>query len=152
MLFSGVTFVFFFTIYFSHLKSLTLPFHAYGPGVHDFKKSLTGGYVLQRTSSHIIFVAPEDGWNSEIEIIPSKVIRINKYNEFIIAERQGLKKRSPNDCLDSYEIPNEKIQDYWILDTDKNYAYKNLSFNEFCKMKKLLKIPNNVQLVDIYEF
>ncbi|MDR3023159.1 DUF3997 domain-containing protein [Chryseobacterium sp.] len=125
---------------------------AFGPGVQDFSKNLTGGYKLYRNSAHEIFIAPADGWNSEIAIIPSKVIRVNVYDEFIIAERQGLKRRNPNDSLDIYEVPDENVKDFWILDTDKNYALGNLNRTDFKRKLDSLHIPAKIELVDIYKY
>lgn len=123
-----------------------------GPGVQDFTKDLTGAYNLYRNSAHEVFIAPSNGWNDEIAIIPSKVIKVNIYKEFIIAERQGLKRRNPNDSLDGYEIPDEKVKDYWILNTDKNYVLKNLKLNDFKKKMESLTIPKEIKLVDIYDY
>ena len=123
-----------------------------GPGIQDFTKDLTGGYTLHRNSAHEVFIAPNDGWNDEIAIIPSKVVRLNIYKEFIIAERQELKRRNPNDSLDSYEIPDENVKDYWILNTDKNYVLKNLKLNDFKKKMESLEIPKDNELIDIYEY
>ncbi|MBO9690632.1 DUF3997 domain-containing protein [Chryseobacterium sp.] len=125
---------------------------AFGPGVQDFSKKLTGGYTLYRNSAHEIFAAPDDGWNSEASIIPSKIININVYNEFIVAERQGLKRRNPNDSLDTYEIPDESIKDFWILNTDKNYVLGNLNKTDFKRKLDSLHIPAGIELVDIYKY
>lgn len=123
-----------------------------GSGVQDFTKDLTGGYNLYRNSAHEVFIAPDDGWNDEIAIIPSKVLKVNTYKEFIIAERQGLKRRNPNDSLDGYEIPDEKVKDYWILNTDKNYVLKKLELNDFKKKMESLRIPSKTELIDVYEY
>ena len=118
-----------------------LPSFGFGPGVQDFTKNLTGDYNLYRNSSHEVFVAPNDGWNDEIAIIPSKVIKLNTYKEFIIAERQGLKLRNPNDSLDGYEIPDEKLKDYWILNTDENYVLKNCDCGGNLSRKNVIFCP-----------
>ena len=128
------------------------PSFGFGPGVHDFSKNLNGGYNLNRNSAHEIFIAPKDGWNSEIAIIPSKVLKVNTYKEFIIAERQGLKKRNPKDSLDGSEIPNENVKDYWILNTDENYVLKNLKINDLQKKLESLKIPADIELIDVYKY
>lgn len=136
-------------ISFSFNKRLPI---AFGPGVQDFSRNLTGGYMLYRTSAHEIFVAPEDGWNSKTAIIPSKVIKVNVYNEFIIAERQALKRINPKDSLDTYEIPDENVKDFWILNTNKNYVLGNLKNNDFNRKLDSLHIPVTVKLVDIYKY
>ena len=137
---------------FRNSRTSIFPSFGFGPGVQDFTKNLTGAYTLFRNSAHEIFIAPEDGYNSEIAIIPSKVLKVNTYREFIIAERQGLKRRNPKDSLDGYEIPDEKIKDYWILNTDKNYVLKNLKFNDFKKKLESLKIPSDIDLIDVYKY
>src|SRR5690606_14701402 len=77
----------------------------FGPGVQDFSVELTDNYSVFRTSTHNIIITPNDGWNDEIAIIPSKVIKVNVYKDFIIAERQGLKNRLLNSS-DTYQIPD----------------------------------------------
>ena len=124
----------------------------FGPGIQDFSTELTGNYSIFRTSSLNITIAPNDGWNNKTAIIPSKVLRVNVYENFIVAERQGLKKRSPNDSLDSYEIPDEKVKDYWILNTSKKYVIRNLKLETFKRKLDSLKIPNDIKLIDVYEY
>lgn len=123
----------------------------FGPGIYDFTKEVTGDYVLYRTSSNSVFIAPEDGWNDKIPTIPEKVIRLNDYNDFIIAERQELKPRKL-DRNDSYMIPDESKISYCILDTDKKYVLKNLNKNQFKRKLDSLGIPNQIELIDIYEY
>ena len=60
--------------------------------------------------------------------------------------------RNPNDSLDGYEIPDEKVKDYWILNTDENYVLKNLKFNDFKKKIESLEIPKDIELVDVYKY
>ncbi|MGX5685410.1 DUF3997 domain-containing protein [Chryseobacterium cucumeris] len=122
-----------------------------GPGMQDFSKNLTGGYVLYKNSAHEIFAAPADGWDSEASTIPSKIIKINIYNEFIVAERQGLKRRNPVDSLDTYEIPDECVKDFWILNTDKNYVLGNLNRTDYKRKLDSLHIPA-IELVDVYKY
>jgi hypothetical protein len=139
---------------FGILSSRNLPRIAfgYGPGMQDFTKNITNGYVLYRNSKEDIFVAPNDGWNDEIEIIPSKVLKLNEYKDYIVAERQGLKRQNPNDEQDKYKISDEKVIDYWILDTENNIALKNLNKHEFKTKLESLKIPRNIGLIDVYEY
>lgn len=124
----------------------------YGPGSQDFSKKIIGNYSLHRTSANEIFITPNDGYNQEIPIVPSKVLKINNYNEYILAERQALKRRSPNNITDTYQVPDEKIKDYWILNTQKNYVLKNLSYEMFQKKLDSLNIPKKIKLVDVYNY
>ncbi|WP_336734565.1 DUF3997 domain-containing protein [Chryseobacterium sp. VD8] len=130
---------------------LGLPF-AFGPGVQDFTKDLTGNYTLYRNSSQEIFIAPDDGWDSETAIIPAKVIKMNVYQEFIIAERYGMKRMNVHDSMDTLEIPDKESTDYWILNTEENYVLKNLKKNDFKRKRESLKIPENISLIDVYEY
>lgn len=123
----------------------------FGPGVQDFSVELTGNYSVFRTSTHNIIITPNDGWNDEIAIIPSKVIKVNVYKDFIVAERQGLKNRLLNSS-DTYQIPDEKVKDYWILNTSKNYVISNLNFDYFQKKLDSLNIPRDIKLIDVYEY
>ena len=127
-------------------------FRPIGPGVQDFSKKLVGNYALIRSSATTIFIAPRDVWSDDDAIIPSIVIRLNEYENYIIAERQGLKRRSPNDSLDTYEIPDDTVKDYWILDTKNKYVLKKLTYKKFQIKMDSLKIPKNIPLVDIYEY
>jgi len=124
----------------------------FGPGVQDFSTDLINNYSINRTSSHNIMITPKDGWNDKIATIPTKVLKVNVYENFIIAERQGLKKRSPNNSQDTYEIPDEIIKDYWILNTSKNYVLGNLKFSTFQKKLDSLNIPKNIKLIDVYDY
>ena len=141
LLILGISFI----IYFSK----NLPF---GPGIHDFDKKLTGNYKLYRMSSNAIFIAPKDGWGDGIAIIPEKVIKINEYENYIIAERQELKRRSPNDTTDTYLIPDESRSNYWILDTENNYTFKNLNIHQLKIKLDSLEIPAQIKLIDVYKY
>lgn len=133
------------------ISFFVFPRSAFGPGVYDFSKNITNGYVLNRMSSNTIFIAPSDGWNDKIATIPSMVLRLNDYEDFIIAGRQGLM-RSSEDSLDTYEIPNKNVKDYWILDTENNFVLKNLNFSDFQRKLDSLKIPRDVELIDVYKY
>lgn len=125
-----------------------LPKYAFGPGIQDFSKNITNDYELVRSSSHNIIIVPDDGWNNEIAIIPSKVLRLNDYEDYIIAERQGLTGKSQYEI----ETPDENVKDYWILDTENNWVLKNLNFSDFQRKLDSLKIPKDIELVDVSEY
>ena len=74
------------------------------------------------------------------------------YNEFIVAERQGLKRRSSKDSLDTYEIPDENVKDFWILNTDKNEVWGRLSGDGLKRKLDSLHITATIELVDIYRY
>jgi Protein of unknown function (DUF3997) len=123
-----------------------------GPGGQDFTKNLTGKYQLYRMSSHNIFIAPNGGWRGDDAIIPEKVLRLNEVDDFIIAERQGLKRRSPKDSLDTYMIPDSTVLDYWILNTRNNTVFKSLTKQRLITILDSLKLPKDLKLVDVYEY
>ncbi|WP_459213187.1 DUF3997 domain-containing protein [Aquimarina rhabdastrellae] len=127
-------------------------FSSFGPGSQDFTKELPNGYMIFRSSSHQIQIVPEDGWGNETPIIPTKVLKLNIHDEFVIAYRQGLMERSPNDPNDSYMLPDPNKFDYWILDTKTPKSYGNLTKNNFEKTKIELKIPKSIKLIDVYEY
>lgn len=141
-----ITLLFFLTIFSS------CDFKVYGPGVQDFTKNLPNGYIVFRASSHQIKIVPEDGWNDKVPIIPTKVLKLNTYNEYVLAYRQGLKEKFPNNMSDSYMIPNPNEFDFWILDTKTPKVYNNLKKSEFDQIKKDLKIPELIKLIDVYKF
>jgi hypothetical protein len=124
----------------------------FGPGAQDFAKSLEGGYKLYRMSENNVIIAPEVGWNKDAAFIPEKVIRLNESNEFVIAERQGLKRRSPNDSTDAYQILDPTVIDYWILDTHKKLVFKTLTKQQLITKLDSLKLPKDLKLIDIYKY
>ncbi|MDR2236136.1 MAG: DUF3997 domain-containing protein [Chryseobacterium sp.] len=129
-------------------SNIRIPFlPVFGPGIQDFTKDLTGSYKLYRNSSSDVFIAPDGGWDDKTAIIPSKVLRVNTYENFIIAEREVIKSRLSDDNL-SYQKTSDK--DFWILDTDKNYVLKNLNFHEYTRKRDSLKIPQNIEFIDVY--
>ena len=115
------------------------------PGSHDFTTHLQNGYKIFRSSAHEVKIVPEGGWSNETPIIPTIVLKLNIHNEFVIAYRQGLKERDPNNPDDGYMIPDPDKFDYWILDTAKPKSYSKMT-------KKELKIPQSLKLIDVYEF
>ncbi|MGV3541250.1 MAG: DUF3997 domain-containing protein [Rufibacter sp.] len=125
-----------------------LPF---GSGVQDFTVNLVNGYKLNRTSSHSVFISPEV-WGGDIPSIPSKVIRLEVSGDVIIAERQKLKRRNPNDSLDTYLIPDSSKTDYWILDTREETLRGHLSKEELKKVLDSLDITSDIKLKEVSSF
>ena len=124
----------------------------FGPGVQDFSKNLTGNYQVYRMSENNVFIAPKDVWSSEDAIIPEKVVRLNEYKNFIIAERQGLKRRSSEDSNDTYLIVDSNILDYWILDTKKKFVIEKLNKQQFEIKLDSLGIPGKTELINVYNY
>lgn len=123
-----------------------------GPGMSDFEAPACGGYSIWRTSAHEISVVPKDGWNASTPIIPTKVIECDFDNRFVIAKRQGLKRRSPNDPNDTYEEPDSSVFDFWILDTSLPKVFGPLSGSEFNRLRLEMKVPTTLRLKDVYHF
>ncbi len=122
-----------------------------GPGVQDFVAHIAGDYSILRSSAHQIQIAS----NSRIDstpIIPTKVIECDTDGRFVIAKRQGLKRRSPNNPDDTYEEPDPQVFDYWILDTRTPRVYGPLTFEQFTAKKKELALSPSLRLKDVYSF
>ena len=110
---------------------LCLALTACGPGLQDYHYDVADGYMVFRSSAHMISVVPKDGWSSEDETIPEKVVEIAWNDTFVIAKQLGMKRRSPNDPNDSYELPDRNEVSYWILDTSERIRYGPYSEEEF---------------------
>lgn len=124
---------------------------AFGPGTQDFVVRIAGDYSIHRTSAHQIQIAPTS-WNDATPIIPTKVIECNTDGRFVIAKRQGLKRRSPDTPNDSYEEPDPRVFDFWILDTRTPKVYGSLTFEQFTAKKNELGIASSLRLKDVYSF
>ena len=124
---------------------------AFGPGPADFSAKLTGDYFVHRTSAHQIIISPQN-YSDETPIIPTKVVECALYRDLIMAKRQGLKRRSPNNPNDTYEEPDETAFDYWILDTAAPKVFGPMSLAEFNAKRHELLVPESIALKDIYTF
>ena len=123
-----------------------------GPGVQDFTATLPNGYVLVRSSSHDIQVVPKDGWNSRTPIIPAKVLEIGIDGDFVVARRQGLKKRSPEDPDDFYLEPDPSVLDFWVLDTKKPAVFGPLDEGQLAEKLAALGFADGIPRKDVYEY
>lgn len=103
------------------------------PGQFDYEYDVgNGNYALYRSSAHSIAISPKSGYTSETEIIPEKVVEVAWNNQYVIAKQYGMKRENPER---TYEIPDETIENYWILDTENKERHGPFSYEEF-----LLKI------------
>lgn len=123
-----------------------------GPGAADFSTNLAGDYFLQRSSAHEVHITPSSGWSPETPIIPTKVIECAVDRHFVLAKRQGLKRRSPNNPADTYEEPDPYVFDYWILDTNAPRVFGPLDIEQFNRMKHEFGISESTVLKDVYSF
>jgi hypothetical protein len=130
--------------------ALTDPF---APGGGDFHVKLTDEYYLARSSAYQIGIGA-DQWGHEPlkPQIPSMVIECAMDRHFILAKRQGLKRRSPGDPNDSFEIPAPGVFDYWILDTSVPQGFGPMNLSDFQAKRKELGVPDSVQLEKVTTF
>ena len=99
------------------------------PGNFDYSYDVgNGSYMLVRSSAHVIKVVPKNNYISEPVIIPEKVVEIAWNNKYVIAKQYGMKQDSPES---TYEIPDETVVNYWILDTETVERYGPYSYEDF---------------------
>lgn len=124
----------------------------FDPGSQDFSKNLVNDYMLLRSSNHNVSIMPKSPYKSNTPIIPTKVLELNVYKDYVLAYRQGLKRRSSNNQNDLYMIPNPNEFDYWILDTKSPVIFKKMDELDFKRIKDSLKIPQSIKLINVYEY
>ncbi|WP_159778007.1 DUF3997 domain-containing protein [Flavobacterium sp. 9AF] len=123
-----------------------------GPGTQDFQKSLTNNYNLNKSSSANIIISPKEGYINEEEIIPTKVVGVNVYENYIIAQRLVLENEKLNGNISNNKIAKKNSYDFWIIDSEKKQILKKLSYSQFLIKCDSLKIPRSINLVDIYTY
>lgn len=109
------------------------------PGYSDYSYNLINGYILARSSNHEIMIVPEDGWQSDEQIIPAKVVEVAWNDRYVIAKQYGLKLK--ND-YNTYEIPDRSKEYYWILDTEQQRKYGPYNKKEFNNELKRYNLEN----------
>lgn len=124
---------------------------AVGPGLADFSRKIAGDYCIYRTSAHQIMIAPESG-SDETLMIPTKVVECDFDSRFIIARRQELQRRSPNDPNDTYMEPVPGKYDYWILDAKTPKVYGPFTLEQFTLRRQSLGVPEKLILKDVCAF
>lgn len=129
---------------------------AFGPGAADYSYRVAGEYQLIRSSGHQISVRPLFGETTQYgggtktvytDAIPPKVVKIAWDDRFVIAEQQGLKRRSPNDPNDTYEEP-ANVFFFWILDAKIKRSYGPFDEATFVAKKKELGVPESLKMQD----
>lgn len=109
-------------------------------GLADYSYDVAGNYELSRSSAHQVAVVPKDGWQSDSEIIPPKVVKIAWDEQFVIAEQQLL--MSDGEPTDEYA--------YWVLDTKARQSYGPFTNEEQLKEEMMkMEISSSLQLKDI---
>jgi hypothetical protein len=122
-----------------------------GPGPADFSAHLAGDYSVYRTSGFNIIIAPE-AVNDGTPIIPNLVVECATDGRFILAKRHGMKRRSPNNPNDTFDVEDPSRVDFWILDTKEPGVEGPWTESEFISRRRSLKISESVKLRDVYEF
>lgn len=117
----------------------------FSPGLQDYSYELTGGYTLYRTSAHGVSISTQSDSISTKPGIPSKVVEVAWDSRFIIAKQNPFKSRNKFSG-DNYEIPDESIVNYWILDTSIPRVYGPFEINEFTESRRKLAIPEYLTL------
>lgn len=124
----------------------------FGPGMEDFSYTVGSGYMLVRTSSHQISVVPIDGNDGTKPEIKAKVVQIAWDERYVIAKQLGLKKAYPDNPNNSYEVPDENVVQYFILDTIDLKLYGGFDFDEFQQQEKELGITEKMVLKDVNSY
>lgn len=120
-----------------------------GMGLSDFSRNVGNNYQLFRSSSNDVKIVPKDGWGSSDAIIPSKVIELNVYKDWVFAKRQGLKTDPTNPSM---QIPDERVFDFQALNTQQNKVYVFKTKEELSKFLDQQGVPKSIPLIDVYEF
>ena len=125
----------------------------FGPGTGDFIVPLVGPYLLTRTSADQVVISEDGGLGDDVLKIPKKVLECAVHKNLILAKRQGLRRRSPDNPDDLMEEPEPAVLDYWILDTaGEGKVFGPLTLEQFQSKQRELGIPEPVALKSIYEF
>lgn len=122
-----------------------------GPGSLDFRAKLAGPYFLHRMSSQEVLIAP-DTWDGSIPIIPTLVVACGTDRRFIVAKRQGLKRKIDNGPQSLSVEPDPNTVDYWILDTAAPKVFGPLTLEQFNDKRTALGVPSSLALKDINTF
>ena len=148
----GVVVVSFFVLVGLALRHLrNHPFSIPGPGLSDFSAHLAGEYSIYRNNGLDVVISPQ-GYCSGTPVIPSLVVECATDGRFILAKRNGMKRRSPNNPNDTFEDRDPEVVDFWILDSRQPHVDGPLTEAEFSKLRRSLGISESVVLRDVYEF
>ena len=123
-----------------------------GPGRQDYTGHLAGDYWIYRTSAYQTMIGPEDGWTDGDAMIPTVVSQCATDGRYILAERHGLKRRSPNDPTDTFEVEDPSQVNFWILDTETRKMFGPLDEPQFKSTRASLSIDPALELRGAYEF
>lgn len=127
------------------------PFSFPGPGLSDFSAHLAGDYSIHRNNALDIAISP-NSYDTSTPVIPSLVVECATDGRFIIAKRNGLKRRSPNDPKDTFEDRDPDVVDYWILDSKQPHVDGPLTEEDFIRLRRSLGIDESIVLRNVYTF
>ena len=77
------------------------------------------------------------------------MVQIAWNERYVLAKQLGLKRAYPDDPDNSYEIPDETVVRYYILDTIDLALYGGFDSETFERKKAELKIPDELTLQDV---
>ena len=126
----------------------------FGPGMQDYSYDVGTGYKLVRSSSHTIQIIPIGGndlTNPKPEISP-KVVEIAWDERYILAKQVGLKRAYPWNPNNSYQVPDNSIVLYFILDTAELELYGGYDFNSFSEKRNELGISADIVLKAVKQY
>ena len=104
---------------------------AFGPGMSDYEFSAGCGYKVFRSSKHNIKIIPASGDHSDGPVIGAKVVQYASDDRYVLAKQVGLKRKYPENVNNTYMIPDESVQNYYILDAREKKLYGPYSLDEF---------------------
>ena len=117
-----------------------------GPGMNDFSYDVADGYGLTRTSAHHIQIHPRKSLSPTDPRIGPKVVDVAWNDRFVLATQHPMKRRSPNDPSDTYEVPDTSTVNYWILDTSVRVLYGPFDKLKFEQKRTSLSVPTEMKL------
>jgi hypothetical protein len=118
-----------------------------GPGSgEDFSAKLVGDYYLVRGSEHQIEIGIDGFVEENPPRIPAKIVECAVDRHFILAKRQGLKRRNPNDARDTFEVPDSEVFDYWILNTVERKTFGPMTISDFQAKARELGVTDGIVL------
>ena len=140
-------------VFISIISSILIFFTGcFGPGMEDYSYTVGTGYMLVRTSGHQISVVPKNGNDGTKPEISAKVDQIAWDERYVLVKQLGLKKAYPDNPNNSYEIPDENVVNYFILDTIDLKLYGGFDLKEFQQQRIDLGISDKLVLKDVSSY
>ncbi|WP_282942172.1 DUF3997 domain-containing protein [Paenibacillus sp. RC67] len=118
-------------------------------GLGDYDISLPGGYSVVRTSAHQVTISrqvSEGVWGERV--VPAKVVQIAWDERYILAKQVGLM-NDPMRTNSSYQIPDESVVGYWIIDIQTDETRGPMTEEDFAARRKQDGISDSLILKTI---